>query len=149
MIKFILKLLFVGLFLLLGYYFFLGSPEDKERARAVFSEVGDLFSEIGNFVVAEKEKFDGGDYQDELDRMRALVADIKSKAQGLSSLQQTAEELQALQINQKIDDLQRLAGKEELTEEEIKELNEQLSRLKTETKELQESAGHSGLPKIL
>ncbi len=149
MIKFVLKFLFVGLFVLLGFYFFMGSPEDKDRAKAVFAEVGDLFGELGTFIMAEKEKFDQGDYQDELDKIRDLVSEIKSKAQGLSSLQESAEEVQAMRIGQKIDSLQRLAQKENLTEEEIKDLTEKLSQLQTEAKKLAESSGHTDLPKLL
>lgn len=149
MIKFVLKFLFVGLVVLLGFYFFMGSPEDKDRAKAVFAEVGDLFGELGAFIMAEKEKFDQGDYQDELDKIRELVSEIKAKAQGLSSLKESADGVQAVLIDQKIDSLQRLAQKENLTEEEIKELTEKLSQLQTEAEKLAESSGHTDLPKLL
>lgn len=149
MIKFAIKILVVGLVLLLGYYFFFGSPEDKERAKAVFSEVGDLFSELGSFLAEEKAKFDRGDYESELDKIRLLVEDIKAKAGGLSSLQQSADGAQAMLIGQELDSLQRLASKEDLTEEEIKELNQSLAQLKSKAEDLAESSGDSDLPKLL
>lgn len=149
MIKFAFKILFLGLFLLLGYYFFMGSPEDKARAKAVFAEVGDLFSELGSFIGEEKAKFDQGAYEDELDRIRTLVSDIKSKAASLSSFQESATGAQALLIKEKVEALQRLAEKTDLTDEEIKELNEELSKLQTQARDLMESSGQSDLPKLL
>lgn len=149
MIKFAFKILAVGLVLLLGYYFFFGSPEDKERAKAVFSEVGDLFSELGSFLAAEKEKFDRGDYESELDKIRELVAEIKSKAKGVSSFQESTEGVQAILISQKVEELQRLAEKTDLTDEEIKSLTVKLSQLQEEASELLESSGETELPKLL
>ena len=149
MIKFALKILFVGLVVLLGFYFFMGSPEDKDRAKAVFAEVGDLFGELGNFIKAEKAKFDQGDYQDELEKIRELVSDIKSKATGLSSFSGSSDEAQAILIGQKVEALQRAATQEDLTDEQIEELNQKLRQLQAEAKELAESSGHTELPKLL
>lgn len=149
MIKFAIKILLVGLVALLGFYFFLGSPEDKDRARAVFSEVGDLFGELGNFIQAEKAKFDRGDYEDELEKIRDLVADIKSKAADLSSLQQSSDGVQAVLLERKIDELQRLAKKENLTDDEIEELKEKLSRLQKDASELAGPGELTNLPKLL
>lgn len=149
MIKFAVKLLILGLIGLLGFYFFMGSPEDKERAKAVFAEVGDLLGELGDFIMAEKAKFDRGDYQDELDRIRELVAEVKSKASGLSSLQESANGVQAILLERKAADLERLANKEDLTEEEIAELKEKLGELQSETRELAGAGEGSSLPKLL
>lgn len=149
MIKFVVKILIVGLVALLGFYFFLGSPEDKDRAKAVFAEVGDLFGELGSFIKAEKAKFDRGDYQDELDKIRALAAEIRSKASGLSSFQESAEATQAILLDRKADALERLAKQENLTAEEIQELKEKLSALQAEAKELAETGEPSSLPKLL
>lgn len=149
MIKFIIKFLAFGLIVLLGFYFFMGSPEDKDRAKAVFSEAGDLFGELGNFLKTEKEKFDRGDYQDELDKIRELVADIKAKAARLSSLQESTDGAQAVLLDQKADELERLLMKEDLTEEEITALKEKLRSLQTEANELAGAEGNTELPKLL
>ncbi|MBC2605461.1 hypothetical protein [Pelagicoccus albus] len=150
MIKFVIKILCLGLILLLGYYFFLGSPEDKERAKAVFSEAGDLFAELGNFIKGEKDKFDRGDYEAELEKIRDLLDKVKEKASDLSSLQDTSNGVQALMLDRKYKSLKELSEREDLTEEEMEELQEQIKLLHEQADELATNSeeGTTSLPKL-
>lgn len=149
MIKFALKILFVGLVVLLGFYFFMGSPEDKARAKAVFAKAGDFMGELGNFVKAEKAKFDRGEYEKELQKIRELAQEIRTKASEITSFQETSAGVQSIVLDRKVESLRELASKEDLTEEEVLELERRLRELQSEAKDLAGEAGTSDLPKLL
>ncbi|MDQ8188347.1 hypothetical protein [Pelagicoccus sp. SDUM812002] len=149
MIKFVFKFLIVGLVVLLGFYFFMGSPEDKARAKAVIAKAGDFMGELGNFVKAEKEKFDRGEYEKELEKIRELAQEIRAKASDFTSFQESSAGVQTTVLDRKVDSLQELASKEDLTDEEILELERRLRELQSEANDLAGEAGTSDLPKLL
>lgn len=77
------KLIKYGLILIvgiLGYNYFLGSPEEKASSRKIFQEVKEVGVEVGNLVKSEKQKFDKGKYDGALRKVKGVYENLKDKA---------------------------------------------------------------------
>lgn len=83
MIRSLLKLLFILIIGVLIYNYFLGTPEEKENAKQIFSEVKDVAVGVKDLVKAEKEKFDKGKYDDAIDKIGEVLSKLKSKAKDI------------------------------------------------------------------
>ncbi|MEZ4955727.1 MAG: hypothetical protein R2825_19355 [Saprospiraceae bacterium] len=83
MIRSLLKLLFILIIGVLIYNYFLGTPEEKENAKQIFSEVKDVAVGVKDLVKAEKEKFDKGKYDNAIDKIGDLLSKLKSKAKDI------------------------------------------------------------------
>lgn len=83
MIRSLLKLLFILIIGVLIYNYFLGTPEEKENAKQIFSEVKDVVVGVKDLVKAEKEKFDKGKYDNAIDKIGELLSKLKSKAKDI------------------------------------------------------------------
>lgn len=83
MIRSLLKLLFILIIGVLIYNYFLGTPEEKENAKQIFSEVKDVAVGVKDLVKAEKEKFDKGKYDNAIDKIGELLSKLKSKAKDI------------------------------------------------------------------
>ena len=93
MIRSILKigvLLVIGI---VGYNYFLGTPEEKEKAKNTISKVkeagkvvGGVLLDLGKDGVAllkeEREKFREGKYDKAVDKVGGLISQIKEKVEG-------------------------------------------------------------------
>ena len=69
MIRSLIKLLFILIVGVLIYNYFLGTPEEKENAKNIFSEVKDVAVGVKQLIKSEREKFDKGKYDDAVDKM--------------------------------------------------------------------------------
>lgn len=77
------KLIKYGLILIvgiLGYNYFLGSPEEKATSTRIFKEVKEVGVEVGNLVKSEKQKFDKGKYDGALRKVKGVYENLKDKA---------------------------------------------------------------------
>lgn len=81
------SLIKLGLLLVAGilvYNFFFGDETEKAQSREIFEKVGDLGRAGINLLRSEKEKFDDGKYDDALDKIGNLFAQVKDKAEDLN-----------------------------------------------------------------
>ena len=83
MIRSLLKLLFILIIGVLVYNYFLGTPEEKENAKHIFSEVKDVAVGVKDLVKAEKKKFDAGKYDKAVDKIGDLLKKLKRKAKDI------------------------------------------------------------------
>lgn len=80
MIKSLLK---IGVLLVIGilvYNYFLGTPEEKEQSKVIFTEVKDLGKSAWGLLEKEHTKFKAGKYDDALTKVEDLYTSIKEKA---------------------------------------------------------------------
>ncbi len=119
MIRSLLKLLFILIIGVLIYNYFLGTPEEKENAKNIFSEVKDVAVGVKELVKAEKQKFDAGKYDKAVDKIGDLLSKLKSKAKD---------------VNDKyIGPIQDLEKKKEELKEAISHYNEEDGKITEET----------------
>ena len=77
------KIIKYGLILIvgiLGYNYFLGTPEEKATSKKIFQEVKEVGVEVGNLVKSEKQKFDKGKYDGALRKVKGVYENLKDKA---------------------------------------------------------------------
>lgn len=79
MIKSLVKLALLLAIGIVGYNYFLGTPEEKASSKAIVNEVKELGKSVGNLLKAEKEKFDKGKYDDALTKIGNVYDKLKSK----------------------------------------------------------------------
>ncbi|MCH6255146.1 hypothetical protein MLD52_01205 [Puniceicoccaceae bacterium K14] len=137
MIKFLIKIAIVGIIALLGYNFFLGTDEEKEQAKAVFKQVGDLGKSIGSFVMSEKEKFGDGKYGDALDGIGEVIDNLKQKATNAG--EGATKQLEALKQEKASLEAQYEKVKDSASDEEIKVLYDKMKGLYKKTEDLTNS----------
>ena len=119
MIRSLLKLLFILIIGVLIYNYFLGTPEEKENAKAIFTEVKELAVGVKELIKSEREKFDKGKYDDAIDRIGGLLSKLKSKAKDIDE--------------KYIDRISDLEKKKDQLKDAISNYNEEDGRLTNET----------------
>ena len=83
MIKKLIKLAVILIIGVLVYNYFLGTPDEKETSRRIFSEVKDVAVGVKDLVKSEKEKFDAGKYDDALEKVGNVLSKLKSTARDI------------------------------------------------------------------
>lgn len=79
--KSILKLALILVVGILIYNYFLGTDEEKQQSKEIFTEVRDLGKAAWGLLKSEKEKFDEGKYDEALDKIGSLLDNLKDKAE--------------------------------------------------------------------
>ena len=62
LIKLVIKLVAVLAIFLIGYNFFMGTPEEREGSKAIVGQAKDLAGSVFGLLASEKEKFSKGKY---------------------------------------------------------------------------------------
>ncbi len=78
-----------------GYMYFFGKGEDRERAASVVNETKDLGRSVADFVKGQKNKYDDGEFDRLLDKINGTLNKLKSKKE--PNTQEENEELKELE----------------------------------------------------
>lgn len=146
MIKSLLKiglLLVVGI---LGYNYFLGTPEEKAQSKEILGKAKDIGAASINLVKGEIQKFKSGKYDESLDKVGSLLAKAKNTAQEkggdlLDRMEDWEEQKDSWQKRKdQLKEVFEAASDEEKEKigSKIKEMNEEGERLKVEGEKLTE-----------
>lgn len=76
----------LGLLLVVGvlvYNYFLGTPEEKQQSKEIFSKVKELTKSSIDLLKSEKDKFDEGKYDGALDRIGNVFGKLKKNAEDI------------------------------------------------------------------
>ena len=141
MIKGLIKLGLLLVVGLVGYNYFLGSPEEKAQSKEIINKVKEVGKSGVDLVKAEKKKFDAGKYDNALDKIGNLVDNLKSKAKDskefldkIGVLEKKKEELQ-----------ERIHTDEEnMSEEEQGEIKDEMQDLMKQIDELSNKIKEDG-----
>ncbi len=92
------NLIKLGLLLIAGilvYNYFYGTPTEKEKSEKIFTEFKEVGVSVVNLMKEEKEKYDGGKYDEAIDNMKGAVEKMKDKIDksGDDSLKDEMDEL--------------------------------------------------------
>ncbi|WP_235295889.1 hypothetical protein [Portibacter marinus] len=92
----LIKYAFLVLLIILGYNYFFGSENEQEQAERIVEKVKDLGSDIKSLVVAEKERYDEGKYDETIDKFTELINSLKDRLSNidLEKLQDQKKELE-------------------------------------------------------
>lgn len=143
MIKSILK---VGLFLvvgILGYNYFLGSPEEKAQSKEIINKAADVGRAGVGLLKEEIGKFKSGKYDDALDKVGNALNSTKEKVKEGSKILDQVSDWQekkdqwvekSKELKEAMDSEDGAKSKE--TKEAIKKLNEEAKELEKEGKKL-------------
>lgn len=96
MVKLLFKILIPVVTLILVYNYFFGSSKEKETSQKVFTQVKDLSVSVFDLLKQEKEKFDGGKYDEALAKVNKIYATLKAKGEDLSETEK--EQLEDLKV---------------------------------------------------
>ncbi|HHM21694.1 MAG TPA: hypothetical protein ENJ20_06680 [Bacteroidetes bacterium] len=143
MIRSLLKLLFVLIIGVLVYNYFLGTPEEKENAKHIFSEVKDVAVGVKELIKSEKEKFDKGKYDKAIDKLGNLLSKLKRNAkdidekyiQRISDLEKKKQQLKDVISEYNVED--KKIGKE-TSDSLVSELDQLLKETESLVAEMQE-----------
>ena len=80
MIKSLLKLLVILVIGILIYNYFLGTEQEKQGAKKIFSEMKDVGVAVKDLLKTEKEKFDAGKYDNAVDKIGNVLDGLKKNA---------------------------------------------------------------------
>lgn len=141
MIKTLLKLGFVLVVGLLGYNYFFGDVEEKAQSREIVGKVGDLGKDAWNLLKTERQKMKEGKYDDALEKLDGLYANLRGKARDLqdSGLLDRIDEL-----NERRKQLEEAVG--EKSGELSTDAKRKLDDLTAETEELMNEMEAKGQP---
>lgn len=144
MIKSILK---VGLLLvvgILGYNYFLGSPEEKAQSKEILNKAADVGKAGVGLLKEEIGKFKSGKYDDALDKVGNALNKTKEKVKEGSKLLDQVQDWQTKkdEWTKKSDDLKDSmksddGPSQEETKKAINQLNEEAKALEKEGKRLE------------
>jgi hypothetical protein len=121
------NILFLAILLIagvVGYMYFFGKGEDKEKATEIVTETRELGRSVGEFLKRQKEKYDDGEFDRLLDKIGNTIEKLKSKRD-----KNTPEENQELRELEK--ELRQI-DTDQLTEEKKQELQRLIDDLEKE-----------------
>lgn len=64
---------------IVGYMYFFGKGEDRERAADVVQETKELGKSVGDFIKRQKERYDDGEFDRLMDKVSKTIEKVKSK----------------------------------------------------------------------
>ncbi len=123
------KLIFTIILLLacyVGYIYYFGQEDDKEKAEIIINETKDLGKAVGDFLSAQKEKYDEGEFDDLIGKVSSMLNKLKT---GTGETQgEVKDNLRKLQKELKQIDPQKLSEENQKALEKVigeveKELN--------------------------
>ncbi len=82
MIKSLLKLAVFLVLGILGYNFFLGTPEEKESTKKILNEAKEVGKSVKDLVKKERDKLRDGKYDKAFDKISAGFQNLKEKVKG-------------------------------------------------------------------
>jgi len=124
------NLIFLALLILaaiVGYTYFFGKGEDKERAENIVNETRDLGRSVGDFLKKQKDKYDNGEFDRLFDRIGNAIDNFRKKP--AADQQEAKDELRKLETELK------KVEPEKLNEENREELKRLLDELEKELEE--------------
>lgn len=124
MIKNLLFLIILILAVVVGYMYFFGKGEDRERAASVVNETKELGKSVADFIKRQKDRYDDGEFDRLLNRIARTIDRVKSKGS-----ETTKEENQELK---ELENELRQIDTDKLSEENKKKLKELLHDLEVE-----------------
>ena len=124
MIKNLLFLIIIILAVVVGYMYFFGKGEDRERAESVVNETKELGKSVADFIKRQKDRYDDGEFDRLLNRIARTIDKVRSK--GSETTKEENEELKELEKEL------RQIDAEKLSEEDRVKLKELLRDLDTE-----------------
>jgi|SRR5688572_25630605 len=124
MIKNLLFLIILILAVVVGYMYFFGKGEDRERAASVVNETKELGKSVADFIKRQKDRYDDGEFDRLLNRIARTIDKVRSKGS-----ETTKEENQELK---ELENELRQIDTDKLSEENKKRLKELLRDLETE-----------------
>jgi flagellar basal body-associated protein FliL len=122
--KNLIYLIIIILVGIVGYMYFFGKGEDRERAANVVEETKELGKSIGDFLKRQKEKYDEGEFDKLMDKVSDTINKVKSKKS--TNTKEETEELKQLEK-----DLRQIEP-EKLSEEQRDRLKKLLNDLQKE-----------------
>lgn len=148
MIGKIIKLGILVVIGLVGYNYFLGTPEEKEKSKEIIGKVTDIGKAGVGLIKEEVAKFKEGKYDRALDKIANGLQSAKEQIQDkggqlMDSIESWEDKKEAWSKERdRLKDLFDTATDEqkEALSEEIKKLNEEGERLEDEGKELNKAA---------
>ena len=78
-----------------GYMYFFGKGEDRERAEKVVSETKDLGKSVADFIKRQKDKYDEGEFDRLLDKIGQTLEDLKSSKGNDDEVTQNLRDLES------------------------------------------------------
>lgn len=137
MIRSLFKLALLLVIGVLIYNYFFGTVEEKEQSKAVFRKVYDLGRDAYMVLRSEKEKFDAGKYDDAIDKVGGLLANLKDqaeRAQDSGALERIAElEQQRRSIEAELRDNEQ---PQSYSDQEQRDLKREFNELVDDTEQL-------------
>ena len=132
MLRFIFKVGVLLLVAVLGYNYFLGSPEEQAQSREIVGKVRDLGRDAWNLLRTERDKLREGKYDGVTERLGSLFSSLRDEARDLGD----SDILRRLNnLEQRREALDREIG-EASTEEEQREIERAVESLTAETEAL-------------
>ena len=145
MIRLLISTAFFLVIGLLGYNYFLGTPQEKEQAQEIFSKGAEAVGAGADLLKSEYQKYNDGKYDEALDNISDGLSKLKENGGELLGEIDSWEEKKD-DWNQKKIDLQELLGADldSIDEEKLKRafaaLEEEREMLENEGKRLKEKA---------
>ncbi|MEM7573080.1 MAG: hypothetical protein AAF433_09280 [Bacteroidota bacterium] len=132
MIRSLLRIGILLVIAVLGYNYFLGSPEEKAQSREIVGKVTDLGRDAWNLLRSERDKLREGKYDGVTERLGSLFGSLRDKARDLGD-SDIMRRLNSLEERREA--LDRDMG-EATTEEEQREVERAVESLTAETEAL-------------
>jgi len=139
--KSLIKLALLIVVGVLGYNYFLGTPEEKASSEKVFNQVKAVGKSIGDLVKQEKQKFADGKYDKAFDKLSDVYGQAKEKlSKNDTSEQSELDQLEKRkrELEREKEKLQKELDSDEASEETVKEsetLEKELGELMEESKD--------------
>lgn len=102
--RFIFKILLLGLIAVLAYNYFFGNPTEKQQSQDIVLKVEELGKSVADLIKNEKERYDEGKYNDAINKIGSLIQRIKNQGANL----ELKDELENL--NKRKDELKERLG---------------------------------------
>lgn len=93
--KNLIYLILIVLMCVVGYMYFFGKGEDRERAEKVVSETKDLGKSVADFIKRQKDKYDEGEFDRLLDKIGQTLEDLKSSKGNDEEVTQNLRDLES------------------------------------------------------
>jgi len=108
---------------IVAYMYFFGQGEDKEKAHSIVNETRDLGRSVGDFIKRQKDKYDDGEFDSLIKKIRGSIDKLKGKTE--KNTDEVQQDLRELKNELKQIDPQKLS---EENREELKKLIRDLEK---------------------
>jgi len=144
MIKTVLKIGLVVVIALIGYNYFLGTPEEKESSRKIIDGVKEVGKSVGTVIQSETEKFSEGKMDRVIDDLGSSIENIRSFDESTPEVRAKASKLEeALEVLGK--EMENIKKEEGTEGKERRDLRAKIREIENAIEQLQKEAG-MGIP---